>query len=93
MPRQNTLTKKSKIDPAPAGFSLGVRMFIKIAPDKMRSLDVGFLIQEACDQLSKRGVTNFYHRRTSELVELCQSKTLLRPVVDYVNGGVWLKHC
>ena len=85
--------KKTKTDPAPAGFSLGVRMFIKIAPDKMRSLDVSYLIQEACDQLSKQGIANFYHRRTSKLVELCQSKTLLRPVVDYVTGGIWLKHC
>lgn len=55
--------------------------FIKISSDKMRSLDAEYLIQEACDLLSSRGVHNYFHRHTSRLVELNKTKNLGLPTM------------
>ena len=65
-------------------------MFIKLEPDKMRTLDGGALIVAACDALSATGIKNFinWHYKISVLIHDVPH----RVVVDYVAGGVHFVH-
>ena len=52
----------------------------------MRSLDGNSLIKSACDKLSEYGIENFIHWRDEISVSI--GKEELKPMVDYVAGGV-----
>ena len=65
-------------------------MFVKLDPDKMRTLDGGALIVAACDALSAAGIKNFinWHDEISVLIRDVQHDV----IVDYVAGGVHFVH-
>ena len=65
-------------------------MFIKLEPDKMRTLDGGALIVAACDALSAKGVKNYinWHDEISVLINDVPHDV----IVDYAAGGVHFVH-
>lgn len=65
-------------------------MFIKLQPDKMRTLDGGALIVAACEALSASGVKNYinWHDEISVLID----NVPYNVAVDYVAGGVRFVH-
>lgn len=65
-------------------------MFIKLEPDKMRTLDGGALIVAACDALSAAGVKNYiqWHDEISVLIGDVPHDV----IVDYVECGVHFVH-
>ena len=52
----------------------------------MHSLDGNGLIKLACDKLSDYGIENFIHWRDEISVSIGSEE--LKPMVDYVAGGV-----
>ena len=61
-------------------------MLILLDSNKMRSLDGNGLIKLACDKLSEYGIENFIHWRDEISVDIGSEE--LKPMVDYVAGGV-----
>ena len=65
-------------------------MFIKLDPDKMRTLDGGALIVAACDALSESGIKNYinWHDEISVLIDNIPHDV----IVDYAECGVHFVH-
>ena len=61
-------------------------MLILLDSSQMRSLDGNGLIKSACDKLSDYGVENFINWRDEISVTVGSEE--LKPMVDYVAGGV-----
>ena len=61
-------------------------MLITLDSHQMRSLDGNGLIKSACDKLSDYGVENYINWRDEISVNIGSEE--LKPVVDYVAGGV-----
>lgn len=61
-------------------------MLILLDSKKMHSLDGNGLIKSACDKLSDYGVANFINWRDEISVNI--GNVELKPMVDYVAGGV-----
>ena len=61
-------------------------MFVELDPDKMRTLDGGSLIVDACDILSAAGTKNYIHWDDEISVEIAGESHGV--MIDYVAGGV-----
>ena len=61
-------------------------MLILLDSNKMHSLDGNGLIKSACDKLSDYGIKNFIHWGDEISVNIGSEE--LKPMVDYVAGGV-----
>ena len=61
-------------------------MIVFLDKSQMRSLDGNGLIKLACDKLSDYGVENFINWRDEISVTVGTEE--LKPMVDYVAGGV-----
>lgn len=61
-------------------------MLILLDSTQMRSLDGNGLIKLACDKLSDYGVENFINWRDE--ISVTVNGEELKPIVDYVAGGV-----
>ena len=61
-------------------------MIVFLDKSQMRSLDGNGLIKLACDKLSDYGVENYINWRDEITVNIGSEE--LKPVVDYVAGGV-----
>ena len=61
-------------------------MLILLDSNKMHSLDGNGLIKSACDKLSDYGVANFIN--WSDEISVSIGSEELKPMIDYVAGGV-----
>ena len=61
-------------------------MIVFLDKSQMRSLDGNGLIKLACDKLSDYGVENYINWRDEITVNIGSEE--LKPMVDYVAGGV-----
>ena len=61
-------------------------MIVFLDKSQMRSLDGNGLIKSACDKLSDYGIENFINWRDEISVNIGSEE--LKPMVDYVAGGV-----
>ena len=61
-------------------------MLVSIDANQMKSLDGNSLIKSACDKLSQLGVENFIH--WSDEISVSIGSEELKPMIDYVAGGV-----
>ena len=61
-------------------------MLITLDSHQMHSLDGNGLIKLACDKLSDYGIENFINWRDEITVNIGSEE--LKPMVDYVAGGV-----
>ena len=61
-------------------------MIVFLDKSQMRSLDGNGLIKLACDKLSDYGVENYINWRDEITVNIGSEE--LKPIVDYVAGGV-----
>ena len=61
-------------------------MIVFLDKSQMRSLDGNGLIKLACDKLSDYGVENYINWRDEITVNIGSEE--LKPIVDYVVGGV-----
>ena len=61
-------------------------MLILLDSNKMHSLDGNGLIKSACDKLSDYGIENYINWRDE--ISVTVNGEELKPIVDYVAGGV-----
>ena len=61
-------------------------MIVFLDKSQMHSLDGNGLIKSACDKLSDYGVENYINWRDEITVNIGSEE--LKPIVDYVVGGV-----
>ena len=61
-------------------------MLILLDSNKMHSLDGNGLIKSACDKLSEYGIENYINWRDE--ISVTVNGEELKPIVDYVAGGV-----
>ena len=61
-------------------------MIVFLDKSQMKSLDGNALIKSACDKLSSYGIKNYIH--WDDLISVNIGNEELKPMVDYVAGGV-----